>query len=180
MFDGSECRRSAGCAEGVYWIGAIEYTRESTGDAGGMGWTADYATRQAREAVYRCSAEHGESILGVVDGAKKIVWLRRAALSLLWRGDGVAEICRGAAFADVVAIPSGDLDGYIAGYDRLASQARMEGEAGGLIEAVELVFVGGVWTQVRVTLLDDDVTGSAGAAPSAGVFDMHAEVDCDI
>lgn len=56
----------------------------------------------------------------------------------------------------------------------------MERQAGGLIQAIELVVIGGVWAQVVVTLLDDHMAGGAGAASSAGMFDMNAEVEGDV
>ena len=56
----------------------------------------------------------------------------------------------------------------------------MKGQAGRLVEAIKLVFVGRIGAQVRVALLDDHVAGGASAASSTGVFDMHAEVDGDI
>jgi hypothetical protein len=56
----------------------------------------------------------------------------------------------------------------------------MQRQAGGLVEAVQFVVIGGIWTQIRIALLDDHVASGAGAAPSAGVFDVHAEINGDI
>ena len=53
----------------------------------------------------------------------------------------------------------------------------MERQTGSLIEPVEFVFVGGVRIQVRVAFLHDYMAGGAGAASSARVFDMNAEID---
>jgi hypothetical protein len=53
-------------------------------------------------------------------------------------------------------------------------------EAGSLVQPVEFVVIGGVGSQVRVSLFDDHVASGAGAASSARVLDMHAEVDGDI
>jgi hypothetical protein len=49
-----------------------------------------------------------------------------------------------------------------------------------LIEAIEFVVVGGIGIEILIALLDDDVAGGAGAASSAGVFDLDAEVDGDV
>jgi hypothetical protein len=49
-----------------------------------------------------------------------------------------------------------------------------------LIQAVELIVIGGIRFQIRIALFDDHVAGGAGAASSAGVFDMDAEVDRDV
>lgn len=56
----------------------------------------------------------------------------------------------------------------------------MKGQAGGLIQAIHFVVVRGMRLQVLIALLDDYMAGGAGAASSAGVFDVYAEVDGDI
>ena len=56
----------------------------------------------------------------------------------------------------------------------------MQRQARGLIEPVELIVVGGIGAQIRVTFFNNDVAGGAGAASSAGVFDVDAEVDRDV
>ncbi len=56
----------------------------------------------------------------------------------------------------------------------------MERQTRSLIQAVELVVIGGIRFQIVIALFDDHVAGGAGAASSAGVFDMDAEVNRNI
>jgi hypothetical protein len=56
----------------------------------------------------------------------------------------------------------------------------MQRQARSLIQPVELIIIGRIWTQIRIALLHNYVAGGTRAASSAGVFDMNAEVDRDI
>jgi len=56
----------------------------------------------------------------------------------------------------------------------------MKSQAGGLVEPVHFVVIRRIRTQILIALFHDHVAGGAGAASSAGVFDLHAEIDGDV
>ena len=83
-----------------------------------------------------------------------------------------------AAFADVVAVPAGDLDGNVAFYDSLATEARAQGQTGGHFQAVELIVFG--FREIRLAFLYDHVASGTGATSAAGVFQMDAKVQANV
>jgi len=93
-------------------------------------------------------------------------------------GDGVAEVHGAAAFADVVAVPGGNLDFDVAFDHALAAEARAQGESGGHVEPVGFIVVH--LGQIFHAVFHDDVAGGAGAVASAGVFELDAGVEADI
>ena len=85
------------------------------------------------------------------------------------------------ALAHVIAVPGRDFDGHIARHHCLATQPGMQRQAGGLVQAVQLVLIGG--RKIVVAGLDDELrrdSSGAGAASSAGVLKLDAEVDGDV
>ena len=56
----------------------------------------------------------------------------------------------------------------------------MERQAGGLIETIQLVVIGGIGAQICVALFYDHVARGAGAASSTGVFNVNAEINGDV
>jgi hypothetical protein len=56
----------------------------------------------------------------------------------------------------------------------------MKRQARGLVEAIQFVVIGGIRAQIRVALLDNHVASGTGAASSAGMLDLHTEIDSDI
>ncbi len=82
------------------------------------------------------------------------------------------------AFADVVAVPVGDVNGDIAFHHSLAAEAGVQLEVGGLFHAVDFVIFH--FGQVVGTLFGDDVAGGAGAASTTGMFQVKAEIHGDI
>jgi len=77
------------------------------------------------------------------------------------------------SFLDRVAIPTGHFDNDILGAvgDALASQTRLQGQAGRLLQLVQF-FVGG-FVAGRQTFPNYDVTSGAGADSAAGVFERN-------
>jgi hypothetical protein len=53
----------------------------------------------------------------------------------------------------------------------------MERQPWCLIEPIHLIVIGRIWLQAVITLFHDHVASGAGAASSAGVFDMYTEID---
>src|SRR5665213_2349212 len=82
------------------------------------------------------------------------------------------------ALADVIAVPIGNMDRYIAFHYRLATQSGVQLEVGRLFHAIHLVVVH--FGEVVHSLLHNYVARSAGAASPAGVFQMESVVHRDI
>ena len=92
-------------------------------------------------------------------------------------GDGISQ--NGAsAFADVVAIPRGNIHDYVAFYYGLATQARPYLEVGSLLHAIEFVVFH--LREILFTLLDYYVTRGAGAVSSTGMLQVEAVIHGDV
>ena len=81
-------------------------------------------------------------------------------------------------FADVIPVPLWNRHRYVALYNCLASKPRMELIPRGLLHAVEFVILH--FGKIVVAFLHHHVAGGAGAASSAGMFEVQAEVHRDI
>ncbi len=79
-----------------------------------------------------------------------------------------------AAFADVVAVPAGDLHGDVAFHYRLATEAGAKGQTGGHFQTVEFVVFG--FGQIGFAFFYDHVAGGTGAASAAGMFQMDVTI----
>lgn len=81
---------------------------------------------------------------------------------------------RSVAFADVITIPVGNKDSNVAFDDGLATEAGVELEIGGLLDAVEFVVVH--FREVFGARFDDHVAGGACAASAAGMFEVEIKI----
>ena len=77
-------------------------------------------------------------------------------------------------FADVVTVPVGNVDYYVAFDHGLAAETGIELEVGGLLDAVHFVVVH--LGKVVHALFDHHMARGARAASAAGVFQMKTEV----
>ena len=67
---------------------------------------------------------------------------------------------------------------HVAGDHRLAAQPRMQGQAGGHLQAVGFLLLDR--REVALALSDDHMAGGAGATPSADVLQRRPEVERDV
>src|SRR5262245_25054256 len=72
----------------------------------------------------------------------------------------------------------GYLNSHISRYNALATEPRMKRQTVSHVESVFLVFVH--LSQIFFALLDDDMTGCAGAIPAARVLKIETSLDCNV
>ena len=82
------------------------------------------------------------------------------------------------AFADVIPVPRGNAYRHVALNNRLTAQTRIQLEIGSLFDAVELIVIH--LGKIADALFHNHMARGAGAAASARVFQMEAEIHSDV